>query len=234
MVVPAYNEEPRILPSLQEIEAFLARQAYPWEVVVVDDGSRDQTAPLVSAFSEGRPWLRLLRYAHRGKGHAVKQGMLAAQGAYRFLCDADLSMPLEELPRFLPPQVEGYEVVIGSREAAGARRYGEPALRHFLGRGFNLITQLVAVPGILDTQCGFKCYQGRVAQELFSRQRLDGFGFDVEILFLAQRRGYRILELPIPWYYGRHSKVNPVRDSLRVFYETLLVRWNYLRGYYGR
>lgn len=232
-MIPAYSEASRIVASLEELEGFLNTQPYTAEVIVVDDGSTDSTAPLVEAFAQEHPLVRLLRFPHRGKGHAVKQGMLAAQGEFRFLCDADLSMPIGEVPRFLPPQVEGYDVVVGSREAPGAHRYEEPLLRHFLGRAFNLLVRSLAVRSIKDTQCGFKCFRGAAAATLFPLQRLDGFGFDVEILFLAQRRGYRLLEIPIPWYYKPQSKVRPLQDSLRVFWETLTVRWNAYRGYYG-
>lgn len=232
IVVPTFNEERRVLPTLHRVVEYLGRQGYPAEVVVVDDGSTDATAALVRTFAEEYPQVRLLAREHRGKGHAVKVGMLQARGRFRFLCDADLAVPVEELARFLPPALPDVEVAIGSREAPGARRHGEPAYRHLMGRAFNWIVRAVAVRGIRDTQCGFKCFRGDVAEQLFAQQRLDGFGFDVEALFLAQKSGLRIAEIPINWYYQRESKVRPVRDTLRMLSEALQVRWNYLRGRY--
>ena len=232
IVIPAYDEERRVLATLQRVLEYLGRQSYASEVLVVDDGSTDATAALVRGFAEGHPQVRLIEQPHRGKGHAVKSGMLAARGRFRFLCDADLAMPIEEVAGFLPPALPEVEVAIGSREAPGAQRHGEPAYRHLMGWLFNRVVRTVAVRGLLDTQCGFKCFRGDVAEHLFSQQRLDGFGFDVEVLFLAQKGGLRIAEVPINWYYQRESKVHPVRDTLRMLQEVLQVRWNFLRGYY--
>jgi len=158
--------------------------------------------------------------------------MLAAQGQFRFLCDADLAMPIEELSRFLPPQLTKFDIAIGSREAKGARRFHEPAYRHLMGRGFNALVQLLAVPGLSDTQCGFKCFRDEVAQALFPRQRIDGFGFDVEILFLARRYHFQIVEVPIDWFHHRESKVRPVRDAFNMLRDIIAVRCNWQRGRY--
>ena len=169
---------------------------------------------------------------HGGKGWAVKQGMLRARGQYRFLCDADLSMPIEQLSRFLPPEAPAADVVIGSREVSGARRIGEPFGRHLMGRIFNYLVRLLVVPGVQDTQCGFKCFKGSVAEELSSLQRQRGFAFDVELLFLARRRNLTISEVPIDWYYRSHSKVRPLWDSLRMVGGLISIRWSHLRGRY--
>lgn len=227
IVIPAYNEEPRILGTLDQVVSFLASRTYTWEVLVADDGSTDSTAALVQDFSLDEPRVRLLRLSHGGKGWAVKHGMLAAIGRYRFLCDADLSMPFEQVERFLLPEVEGADIVVGSREVAGSRRIGEPARRHLMGRLYNWLVRALAVPGIKDTQCGFKCFRGEVVLDLFRRQGTDGFAFDVEILFLARKAGLTIQEVGIDWYYREQSKVRPVRDSIAMTWDLLKIRWRH-------
>ena len=233
IVIPAYNEEMRIAQTLDTVVGYVRDQGYSWEIVVADDGSQDRTAALVEAAAGENPEIRLLRLDHRGKGWAVKGGMLEAQGQYRFLADADLSMPIEHLEKFLPPHLTDFDIAIGSREAPGARRFHEPIGRHLMGRAFNGMVKLLAVRGIADTQCGFKCFESQVAETLFPLQRAHGFGFDAEILFLAQRLGMRIKEVPIDWYYHEGSKVKPLRDSFLMLNDLLLVRWNSLRGRYG-
>ncbi len=233
IVIPAYNEEIRIAQTLDTVVGYVRGQGYSWEVVVADDGSQDRTAALVEAAVRENPEIRLVRLDHRGKGWAVKSGMLEAQGQYRFLADADLSMPIEHLERFLPPRLTGFDVAIGSREAPGARRFHEPTRRHLMGRAFNGMVRLLAVKGFTDTQCGFKCFEAQVAETLFPLQRAHGFGFDVEVLFLAQRLGMRIKEVPIDWYYHEGSKVKPLRDSFLMLNDLLSVRWNSFRGRYG-
>jgi hypothetical protein len=169
----------------------------------------------------------------RGKGAAVRRGMLAAAGEYRMMLDADLSMPVSEINRFLPPQLSGVDIAIASREAPGAVRYNEPPYRHFGGRVINAMIKLLALPGLEDTQCGFKCFSGRAAEDLFSKQTITGWSFDVEILFIARRRGYQIAELPIPWYYSGQSHVKPLQDTTRMFFDLLLIRSNAARGVYA-
>jgi len=232
IVVPAYNEERRLPQTLPRIVDFVNHQDYPAEVLVVDDGSTDGTAGVVRDIADGLPFVRLIENQHRGKGYAVKTGVMSAQGDYIFLCDADLSMPIEEVANFLPPALEEYDVAIGSREVEGARRYDEPGLRHLMGRVFNSLVRLLAVRGFQDTQAGFKCFRREAAHEMFPYQTMDGFGFDVEILFIAQKRGYRIVEVPINWYYMSNSRVSPMSDSVRMFREILQVRMNDWRGLY--
>jgi glycosyltransferase involved in cell wall biosynthesis len=232
-VIPAYNEARRLPGSLEQILAYLDRQPFSAEVIVVDDGSDDDTVAVVERFQTKHPDVRLIRNPHRGKGGAVQTGMLAAQGSYRFLCDADLSMPIRELAKFLPPALNGYDIAIGSREATGARRVAEPGYRHLMGRVFNWVVKVFAVHGFEDTQAGFKCFTAEAAQNVFARQTMDGFGFDVEVLFIAQKRGYDIVEVPIEWHYKASSRVDPVRDTMRMFRDVLRVRLNDLRGLYA-
>lgn len=234
IIVPAYNEERRLPKTLPRIVAFLGTQDYPGEVIVVDDGSVDNTVGVVDEMAAQVPLITLISNEHRGKGYAVKTGMLAARGDYLFLCDADLSMPIEEVARFLPPALEDCDIAIGSREIEGARRYDEPSHRHLMGRIYNFLVRSLAVGGFQDTQAGFKCFKREVAHDLFPYQTMDGFGFDVEILFIAQKRGYRIVEVPIDWYYMTNSRVSPVGDSLRMFREIMQVRISHWRGKYNR
>ena len=232
VIIPAYNEESRIVGTLREIVDYLASQPYSWEVVVVDDGSADRTPALVKSFADSISGVHLISVPHGGKGWAVNRGMLWATGEYRFLCDADLSMPFEQISRFLHPRIPQSDISIGSRNVPGARRIGEPRHRHAMGRIYNLMVRFLALPGLLDTQCGFKCFRGQVASELFALQRLNGFAFDVEILFLARKRKFQIREVPIDWYYRSESKIRPLKDSLAMTRDILKMRWHYLRGRY--
>ena len=233
IVIPAFNEEARIVGTLESVTQYLAASSLLWELVVVDDGSSDGTAALVAQWAENREGVRLESIRHQGKGAAVRHGMLAASGRYRFLCDADLAMPIDELAKFIPPGLTDTAVAVGSREADGSRRYDEPAYRHLMGRVFNMLVRGVAVRGIRDTQCGFKCFSAAAAERLFPLQRLDGFGFDVEVLFLAQKANLRVQEVPINWYYQTESKVRPVKDTLRMLADALAVRWNHVTGKYS-
>jgi dolichyl-phosphate beta-glucosyltransferase len=232
IVVPAYNEETRLPHSLPDIIRFVRQQNYPIEVLVVDDGSVDRTADIVREFQRQAGFISLIQVPHGGKGHAVRSGMLRAGGEYLFLCDSDLSMPIEEVTRFLPPAIEEYDVAIASREIPGARRFNEPAYRHLMGRVFNLIVRVLAVHGVQDTQAGFKCFRREAARQVFRRQTIPGWGFDVEVLFIAQRHGMRVVEVPIHWYYKERSQIRPVQDTYNMFREVLEVRWNAWRGRY--
>jgi dolichyl-phosphate beta-glucosyltransferase len=218
--------------SLYKIAAFLATQPYQAEVIVVENASRDNTAGVVEAFAQDHPNVRLIRQPLPGKGRAVRIGMLAGRGDYVFMCDADLAMPIEQVAKFLPPQLSDYDVAIASREGPNAHRFGEPAYRHLMGRVFNLLVRVIAMPGIQDTQCGFKCFRREVALDVFPLPTITGWGFDVEVLFIAQRRGYRIVEVPINWYYGVNSRISPIQDSIRMLCEVVQVRLNGWRGVY--
>jgi len=229
VVIPAYNEESRIEATLEQVHSYLSHQSYSWEIVVADDGSIDSTARLVSEFCQERTGVRLLTLVHRGKGWAVQQGMLAAEGTYMFLCDADLSMPIEQIDRFLSLEGGGADITVGSRELAGSRRIGEPGRRHVMGRGFNWMIRALALPGIRDTQCGFKCFRAETTLPLFERQTLWGFAFDVEILYMARKAGLEVREVAIDWHYREGSKVRPLRDALAMAWDVLKIRWE-LRG----
>jgi glycosyltransferase involved in cell wall biosynthesis len=233
LVIPAHNEQARLPASLSKIHEFLKAQAFSWEIVVVDSGSRDGTAQTVRDFAARWTDLRLVQVERPGKGLAVRTGMLAARGDYRFICDADLSMPIDQVPRFLPPALPDVDIAIASREVAGAARYDEPAYRHLIGRAFNFLVRRLTIPEIQDTQCGFKCFRRTVAEDLFGVQRLEGWTFDVEILYIALRRGYRFVELPIPWFYNPGSRVRVVRDSLTMFTDLFRIRRNWQRGVYA-
>ena len=189
VIIPAFNESDRIVPTLDKIAAYLERQTFSWEVLVVDDGSVDDTSNLVTEWAGDRENVSLVARDHFGKGWAVRAGMLEAKGLYRFMCDADLAMPIEWVEEFLRRMEAGVDIVIGSREAEGARRFDEPGYRHLMGRVFNRVVRMMTVKGIEDTQCGFKCFREDAASDLFSRQRIRGMGFDAEILYLAQKKG---------------------------------------------
>jgi len=234
LVVPAYNEQSRLPATLEKLRAFLQKQPSRYEVLVVDDGSRDRTTAIVEEAMASFPELRLLREQHRGKGHAVRKGMLAAVGQYVMFCDADFSMPVEEVVKFPKSLADSYQIAIASREVKGARRIGEPWYRHLMGRVFNLLVRLLAVPGLQDTQCGFKCFTLEAAREIFGMQVIDGFGFDVEVLYIARKLGIPITEVPINWYYSSSSRVDPIKDTARMFSDVLQVKSNDRRGLYDR
>ena len=222
VVIPAFNEQDRIIPTLEKVVQYLSAQDYTWEVLVVDDGSSDDTAALVRQWASKNEGVSLKTIPHSGKGWAVRHGMLATTGEYRFMCDADLAMPIEHLGTFMDRMSEGYDIVIGSRQIEGARRFDESVLRHFMGRMFNWSVKFLAVGGFQDTQCGFKCFRGEVADELFQLQRTRGWGFDVEILYLALKRRMRVLEMPIDWYHQKGSKVKPGVDPFIMIRDTRL------------
>lgn len=231
IVIPAYNEERRLPPSLHKIADYLRAQPFTSEVVVVENGSTDATTAAVEAFMAEHvraddPFRVRLLHSSPGKGSAVKTGMLAGRGDYLFICDADLAMPVSEIAKFLPPvlSAQSYEIAIASRESPGAVRYNEPFYRHLMGRVFNLLVRVMAVPGIQDTQCGFKCFSREAAQMVFPLQRIDGWGFDVEVLYIARLKGLRLVEVPIHWYYQKDSRVRPLQDTINMVRELVKIR----------
>lgn len=239
IVVPAYNEEQRLPPALERIAAFLRRQPYRSEVLVVENGSTDDTSGVVERFVAQQaeaddPFVVRLLHSSPGKGAAVKHGVLQAYGDYIVVSDTDLAVPIEQIGKFVPPALPaaGYGVAIASREVAGAVRYGEPSYRHLMGRVFNFLVRLLAVPGIQDTQCGFKCFSRETAQCVFPLQTIDGWGFDVEVLYIARRHGVAIVEIPVEWYYGEDSRVRPLQDTVNMLSELFRIRRNGRAGLY--
>lgn len=241
IIVPAYNEEKRLPSTLDAIADYLARREFSHELLVVDDGSRDHTRDVVREFAATRPWVRLVSYddehgraLNRGKGFAVRAGVEAAVGRDILFSDADLSTPIEDMERLLPPISRGdCDIAIASRALAESNlEVHQPKHRELMGRTFNKIVQALAVPGIQDTQCGFKAFRGDVAKRLFALAQIDGFGFDPEILFLASKYGYRTRELPVTWRHCDNSRVNPMTAPIAMLRELLEIRWNDARGLY--
>ena len=232
IIIPAYNEENRLPNSLEQVFRFLEKQSYASEVIVVENGSSDKTLEVSQSFAKQHKNLRVIHNEQRGKGGAVLRGIREAHGEYVFICDADLSMPVEEISKFLPPLLTDFDIAIGSREAPGAVRYNEPYYRHLTGRVFNTLIRLMVLPDLQDTQCGFKCMRAVVARDIFRFQTLTGWAFDVELLYIARHHGYRILEVPIDWHFNADSKVRVLRDSWRMFVDLLVIRRNAWRGRY--
>jgi dolichyl-phosphate beta-glucosyltransferase len=232
VVVPAYNEGRRLAGTLATLRDYLRKHPWDWEIRVVDDGSADDTARIAESFSATEPRVVGQREPHRGKGGAVKAGLVAARAEFRFICDADLSMPAAEISRFLPPLMTDFDVAIGSREGKLARRVGEPTYRHLTGRVFNGMVQRLALPGIEDSQCGFKMFTADAVAAIFPLVRVDGWAFDVEVLTIARRRRLRIVEVPIEWHYRAESHLSLVRDGLGMFGELVAVKLRALRGQY--
>lgn len=229
VVIPAYNEEERLGATLERVLAYLEARRIPFEVLVVDDGSRDRTATVAEPFA-GRG-VRVLRLpANRGKGAATRQGVAASRGSRVLMSDADLSTPIEELAK-LEPRLSEAEVVIGSRAVADADvRLHQPLYRELMGKTFNLIIRLLGVRGVRDTQCGFKLFAGDVARELFAAMVTPGFAFDVELIWLARQRGYRVAEVGVVWVNSPASRVHPLTDPPRMILEILRFRWRHRRA----
>ncbi len=235
IVVPAYNEEHRLPPTLAKLQAFLETQPLRYEIVVVDDGSKDGTCRVVEDTMATMPGLRLVRQPqNRGKGAAVRRGMLEARGQIRVMCDADGSMPAEELPKLLAPIVScKASIAIGSRYAPGAKTdKKQPFYRVLWSRLCNRVIQKSLVPGVRDTQCGFKAFTAESARDLFRDGRVDGWAFDLEILALARRRGFEIAEVGVEWMDDGRSRVNPLKDMWKVIREAITIRKNLKSGVY--
>jgi len=234
IIVPAFNEARRIADSIQQIDAFVRRAAFSLEVLVVDDGSSDNTADVVKRSNGKR--LRLVQNdRNRGKGYTVRQGVRAASGQYVLFTDADLSAPIEELNKLLDVALkEGVDVVIGSR--ALDRTYIEKhqsRFREFGGLMFNFMVRLLLGLQLYDTQCGFKLFHRERSRKVFDKQTTFGFGFDAELLFLAKRNGLKIREIPVRWSHAEGSKVNLMRDGFRMFFDLVRIRWNAIIGRYS-
>ena len=237
IVIPAYNEDARLPKSLEHIFAYLQTQPYRAEIIVVNDGSSDRTSEIVNASVQKYPGLRLLSNSgNRGKGFSVRRGMLEARGKIALFTDADLSTPIEEAGKLLEPlQDGGYDVAIGSRAVDRSLiEVHQPVIREQAGIFFNRLVQWIMGIELSDTQCGFKAFRMDRARIIFEQQRVEHFGFDPEILFLAKRHGLRVAEVPVRWSHVSASKVNVAADGIRMFLELLWIRWNAVRGCYPR
>ena len=234
IVIPAYNEESRLGETLEKIAAYLARQDYGYEVIVVSDGSTDRTVAVARGWRpEGFPLEVIDRKENRGKGYSVREGGARAKGEYVLFSDADLSTPIEDVEKFLPYLQEGFGLVIGSRNMEASELIvRQPFYRRLMGRVFNLLVRALAVPGIIDSQCGFKIFSRPALASISALCRIDGFSFDVEMLYLARRLGIKIKEVPVRWINAAGSSVSPVRDSLRMFRDVCRISLNGRLGKY--
>jgi dolichyl-phosphate beta-glucosyltransferase len=235
LIIPAYNEERRLGPTLEKVGAYLRRRRLPYELLVVDDGSHDGTAALVLAARRRLPALRLLRNGHnQGKGASVRHGVMQARAPRILFSDADLSTPIEELEKLEPALLAGADFAIGSRGMRRSRvEVRQPFYRMAMGKGFNLLVQVLAVPGVMDTQCGFKLFTRVAGQKVLGLQRVPRFGFDVEMLYLARKLGFHLSEIPVRWVNSPLSTVNPIADSSQMFFDLLQIRLNDWQGKYN-
>lgn len=233
IVIPAYNEADRLEGTLRTLQEVAPPEPGRWEIRVVDDGSIDGTAEIVRRAAARDARIVLQQEPHRGKGGALRAGLLAAHGALRFMCDADLSMPIDELPRFMTAVPATCDIAIGTREGPGARRLGEPGYRHAMGRAFNALVRLLTRFPENDTQCGFKMFSAPAVEAIFPWTTIEGWAIDVEVLTIARLRGLRVREIPIEWHYRERSQVSPIRDTVRMTRDVVRIRLNALRGQYA-
>jgi glycosyltransferase involved in cell wall biosynthesis len=236
IVVPAYNERARILPTLEAVIAAVRSHAWFAEVIVVNDGSTDETASLVKNYAATAPEVRLMENpGNRGKGYSVRSGLLHALGEIVMFTDADLSAPIEEAQRLFDAIAGGADIAIGSRWLATSRQtHRQPMYRQFFGRCFNMLTRAVMRLPYADTQCGFKAFTRQAAQTVFQLQTIERWGFDPEILFIARKRGFRVQEVPVSWAHDARSRISYLRDGLQMLKELAIVRWNAMIGRYGK
>ncbi|MFZ0806322.1 MAG: dolichyl-phosphate beta-glucosyltransferase [Candidatus Sulfotelmatobacter sp.] len=234
IVIPAYNESARLGASLEKVLAYVHQQGWDAEVIVVNDGSRDNTAQIVRALAAQDSTLRLIENpGNRGKGYSVRNGMLHAQGRIVLFSDADLSSPIEEAPKLLQALEAGADIAIGSRWLrAETQTQRQPLHRQLFGRIFNLLLRATLGLQFADTQCGFKAFKRPAVEAIFPLQKIERWGFDPEILFLAQKFGYKIKEVPVLWGHSGGTRINPIVDGSRMFQEMLHIRWNDITGKY--
>ena len=236
IVIPAYNEAARIGNALESVVACIHQRGWNAEVIVVDDGSRDQTAGLVRAFAKDHPEVRMLQNpGNRGKGYSVRNGILHSLGEVAMFTDADLSAPIEEADGLLAAIAAGADIAIGSRWLERTRQtIRQPLYRQFFGRCFNAVTRAVMGLRFADTQCGFKAFTRAAAQTVFQLQTIERWGFDPEILFIALKRGYRVQEVPVSWAHDERTRMSYLRDGMKMLEEIAIIRWNAFRGLYGK
>lgn len=243
VVIPSYNEMKNLKRGvLNEVLDYLKKQGYDWELIMSDDGSTDGTAEELDKFAKNDKRIKVLHNVHAGKAPTVKSGMLSATGSWRLFTDFDQSTPIKDVEKLLDYAEKGFDVVIGSREIVGAKRTKESFLRHLMGRVWNITVQVLALPGFLDTQCGFKLFSDKATEDLYNslyvygsmEERKDAFtgAFDVELLYLALKKGYKLKEAPIFWQAHESDRVSPVKDSLRMIKDIIFMRIADLRGKY--
>ncbi|HTV04306.1 MAG TPA: dolichyl-phosphate beta-glucosyltransferase [Acidobacteriaceae bacterium] len=235
IVIPAYNERARIGATLAEVIRCVSEKRWNAEIIVVDDGSSDETAGIVKAIAEKHPYVHLLSNGkNRGKGYSVRNGMLHAQGEISLFTDADLSSPIQEAERLFAAIREGADVAIGSRWLERSRQtIQQPLYRRFFGRCFNLVTRMIMRLPFADTQCGFKAFTRQAAQTVFQLQKIERWGFDPEILFIALKRGMVIREVPVSWGHDERTRISYLRDGMQMLKELVYVRWNAMTGVYS-
>src|SRR5580693_6748449 len=235
IVIPAYNESERLGATLEKVLAYVRQQGWDAEVIVVNDGSRDNTAAIVRAIAKNNPILRLLENpGNRGKGYSVRNGMLNSRGDIVVFSDADLSSPIEEMPKLLQALGGGADIAIGSRWLRAELQTRRQSLhRQLFGRVFNLLLRIILGLRFKDTQCGFKAFTRRAAQTILPLQRIERWGFDPEILFLARKFGFRVEEVAVVWGHNGDTRINPLLDGARMFHEMLRIRWYDLTGKYN-
>jgi glycosyltransferase involved in cell wall biosynthesis len=235
IIIPAYNEAARLGSTLERVLSYVSQQAWDAEIVVVNDGSRDQTPDLVRTRSAVHPNLRLIENpGNRGKGYSVRNGMLNAAGEILLFTDADLSSPIEESVKLFAAIEAGADIAIGSRWLQPELQTHRQSLaRQLYGRIFNLLLRIVLGLKFKDTQCGFKVFSRRAAQAVFPLQRIERWGFDPELLFLARKSGLRVQEVAVVWSHSAGTRINPLRDGMRMFLEVLAIRWNAVTGKYS-
>lgn len=222
LIIPAFNEEARLEKSLIDAINYLHQQDYESEILVVDDGSTDGTTAVASKFSQVK---LLVQPKNQGKGAAVRRGMLESNGDIRLFSDADFSTPIYESEKIIRSLANGADISIGSRAVDHSLiKEHQPFYREFMGKTFNKIVQALVIPGILDTQCGFKAFKSKPAIEVFSKSKINGFGFDVEALYLGSKFGYKIDEIPVEWYNDKRSRVHPIRDSWKMLLEIMKIK----------
>jgi glycosyltransferase involved in cell wall biosynthesis len=235
LVIPAYNESSRIRPTLDEILRYTGEKKWDVEILVVDDGSRDDTSAIVREYGGTHPQVQLIQNpGNRGKGYSVRNGMLHASGDICLFTDADLSSPIAEAEKLFEAIRKGADIAIGSRWLrAELQTERQPLYRQAFGRIFNLLLRIVLGLRFRDTQCGFKAFRREAAQRIFPLQRIERWGFDPEILFLARRMGFRTVEVPVLWAHSEGTRLHPFRDGLRMFGDVVRIRWNALTGAYS-
>jgi glycosyltransferase involved in cell wall biosynthesis len=236
IVIPAYNESARIQATLESVVACIRERGWQAEVIVVNDGSSDTTAEMVRAFARNAPEVRLMENpGNRGKGYSVRSGILQALGEVVMFTDSDLSAPIEEAERLFAAIAEGADIAIGSRWLeSGRQTHRQPLYRQFFGRCFNAVTRAVMGLPFADTQCGIKAFTRAAAQAVFQLQTIERWGFDPEILFIALKRGLRVVEVPVSWAHDERTRMSYLKDGITMLEEIATIRWNALRGRYGK